>query len=543
MGDFIRNEACPECSTSGRGHSLSIYTDGVYCNECGYSTRKDGEEVEKPIEKKLCPLIPIGEYKAISSRNISLETAKKFKCTITTYNDEPVICMSYYHRGAIVAQKLKFKKNSKHGKYKWLGDKSKVAPLWGMNLWQPNEKISITICEGETDMLCRSTLNEDKWPVVSLVDGAGGQSIKSIAKAKEYLLGFKHINIMLDGDKTGRDCAEKIAQLLGSKARIVQMPDNEDVCSMVQKGRGSELSRLEMLAVGVRPNDIVTVNDYTDEELYSVEGVGIGLPFPKLNILLRGLKHSSLYMFCSGAGMGKSSVVKEIAYDLMFNKHIKVGCIFLEQGDKEAMKDYIAMDHQIEAEDFNQNPDLLTKEQRDKSKGVLAQYGVFYKHFGSLDCNTLISKIEYMMEGCDCDFVILDHISMAVSGNSSALEGERKQIDILMTNLRTTIQKTGKSVIAVSHLKRQSGEGRDYNNGGVVNLSALRGSASIEQISDYVIGLERNQFSEKKSNQLKLKVLKCRRGGKIGYADVLDYSYDTGRLSVKKDDQTLDKFE
>ena len=534
MSNLIENRACLKCSQTGEGKSLAVYENGVYCHECGYTEISDHTEFTPPKKKKMRPLIPIGEYKSIPNRGIDLSTAEKFKCTIAKYKGETVMCMSYYEKGAVVAQKIKLKKdpnNPKKPKCLWLGDKSKVPPLWGMNVFEPNAKLSVTICEGEPDMLCRSSLNDDKWPVLSLLDGAGGQALKNLAKAKEYLVGFKRIVLMFDGDESGRACAQAAVEILGPKAKIAQMPDDEDVCSLYQKKQAHLINELELTAVGHRPKDIVTVADYTDEQLYKKEGRGIEIPFPQLNNLLRGLKHSALYMFCAGSGLGKSTVAKEIAYHLMFNKGIKVGCIFLEQGDREAMKDYIAMDNYIEAEDFNQNPDLVEKEARDKSKNKLLHTGVFYKHFGSLDSATLVSKIEYMMVGCECDFVILDHISMAISGNTST-EGERKDIDILMTNLRTTIQATGKSVIAISHLKRPPGESKDYNSGGKVNLSSLRGSASLEQISDYVIALERNQFSPEKSDQIQLKVLKCRRGGRVGYADVLQYSHDTGRLSV-----------
>jgi len=537
MSNLLENKACPKCSRTGEGKSLAVYENGVYCHECGHHELGEGvmsEDFVRTVQKKTRPMIPIGEYKAIPSRGISLETARKFKCTIAQYNGESAMCMSYYKGGAVVAQKLKLKKdpnNLNKPKCMWLGDKSQVPPLWGMDLWEPNPKLGVTICEGEPDLLCRSTLNDDQWPVLSLLDGAGKQSLKGLAKAKEYLLGFKRIVLMFDGDEAGRAAAEAAVELLGPKAKIAQMPDGEDVCSMYQKGRGGEVSQLEIRAVGHRPKDIVTVEDYTDEQLYEVEGRGIELPFPKLNHLLRGLKHSALYMFCAGSGLGKSTVAKEIAYDLMFNKGIKVGCIFLEQGDKEAMKDYIAMDSNVECEDFNMNPDLIDLPKRTESRDKLAETGVFYKHFGSLDSATLISKIEYMMVGCDCDFVILDHISMAISGTTSS-QGERKDIDILMTNLRTVIQATGKSVIAISHLKRPPSDARDYNNGGKVTLSALRGSASLEQISDYVIALERNQFGSGTEDQIKLKVLKCRRGGRVGYADTLEYSHETGRLSV-----------
>lgn len=539
-GAYLRNEPCTECTKTGKGGSLAVRERGKYCFECGYET-DDIEEVVPVVKKDFPKLIDPGIAQAIPKRGITEEAMKKFNTTVTKYNGMTVMCSNVYENGAIVAQKIKMPKkylqdNPKGPKCLWLGDSSKKPILWGMDLWEPNPKLSITICEGEPDMLCRSSLNDNKWPVVSLVDGAGGQAIKAIAKAKSYLLGFKEVKLLFDGDEAGRKLAHEAAIILGPKARIVQTPDGMDVCAMYEAGRADEINRLEITSVGVRPKDIVTVSDYTDEELYTKEARGIPLPFPELDRLLRGLKQSRLYMVCAGSGLGKSTIVKEIAYDLMFNKGVKVGCIFLEQDDREAMRDYIAMDNYIEAEDFSENPDLVEPDAKRKSREVLAEYGVFYKHFGSLNSQTLIDKIEYMMDGCDCDFVILDHISMAISGNTST-EGERKDIDILMTNLRTLIQRSGKSIIGVSHLKRLP-DAKDYGAGAKVTLSCLRGSSAIEQISDYVIALERNQFNEEAKDEVSLKVLKCRRGGKIGYADTLKYSHETGRTSVIDVEQT-----
>jgi twinkle protein len=84
----------------------------------------------------------------------------------------------------------------------------------------------------------------------------------------------------------------------------------------------------------------------------------------------------------------------------------------------------------------------------------------------------------------------------------------------------------------VSHLRRVSGN-EGHENGVEVNLSHLRGSQSIAQISDCVIALERNQQADDpiESNTTKLRVLKSRYTGDVGLACSLYYDPDTGRLS------------
>jgi len=66
-----------------------------------------------------------------------------------------------------------------------------------------------------------------------------------------------------------------------------------------------------------------------------------------------------------------------------------------------------------------------------------------------------------------------------------------------------------------------------------VNLSHLRGSQSIAQLSDCVIALERNQQADdpNESNTTQLRVLKSRYTGDVGLASRLLYDRETGRLN------------
>jgi twinkle protein len=82
-------------------------------------------------------------------------------------------------------------------------------------------------------------------------------------------------------------------------------------------------------------------------------------------------------------------------------------------------------------------------------------------------------------------------------------------------------------------LKRPEGKG--HEEGAATSLSQLRGSASIAQLSDIVIGLERNQQHKKMRNITKIRVLKNRFTGITGEADSLLYNHDTGRISAITD--------
>ena len=135
-----------------------------------------------------------------------------------------------------------------------------------------------------------------------------------------------------------------------------------------------------------------------------------------------------------------------------------------------------------------------------------------------------------MIVGCECRWVVVDHLHMLVS---SIAEGdERRAIDNIMTRLRSLVEETGAGIVLVSHLRRIVGN-KGHENGVETSLSHLRGSQSIAQLSDCVISLERNQQSSDpvEANTTRVRVLKSRYTGDVGVASHLVYDKNTGRLS------------
>ena len=143
--------------------------------------------------------------------------------------------------------------------------------------------------------------------------------------------------------------------------------------------------------------------------------------------------------------------------------------------------------------------------------------------------DAVVSRVRYMAKALDCKIIILDHISILVSGGQYG--DERKALDEIMTKLRTLTQDTGIVLFAVSHLKRPDGKG--HEDGAVTSVSQLRGSASIAQLSDFVIGLERDGQNDDptKRNTTNIRVLKNRFSGITGPAGHLLYNNNTGRLT------------
>ena len=168
---------------------------------------------------------------------------------------------------------------------------------------------------------------------------------------------------------------------------------------------------------------------------------------------------------------------------------------------------------------------------------TIANWNLFlFDGFGSYDPDVIYNRIEYLASGLDCKVIFLDHLSILMSG----LEGdERRMIDSTMTRLRSLVERTGIALFLVSHLKRTSGD-QNHEEGARVTLGQLRGSAAIAQLSDAVIGLERNQQSDEAGNATTVRVLKNRYSGETGIACTLSYDLDTCKFNETSPEKEFD---
>jgi len=213
----------------------------------------------------------------------------------------------------------------------------------------------------------------------------------------------------------------------------------------------------------------------------------------------------------------------------------KVGIVYLEEGVVRASQRIVGlhMNKQIHLPDAEYD-----QAEFDKAFDEILGPGnlVAYDHFGSLDEEVLLNRIRYMVKALDCEVIVLDHISMVVSGASLDAD-ERRMLDHTMTALRSLTQETGASFHVVSHLRRPPGQG-SHEEGRQVSLSHLRGTQAIAQLSDAVVALERDGQADDATerNTTVVRVLKNRYAGLTGVACRLLFNHETGRLEDVTDD-------
>lgn len=464
-------------------------------------------------------LISGGEYRDLIKRGITEETCRKFGYQVAEFNGQKVHVAPYFDKeGNIVGQKVRWPNKD----MKVFGS-IREAGLFGQQLWgQGGKKIVIT--EGEIDCLSVSQVQDNKWPVVSIPNGATGAA-KAIKKHLEWLETFEEVILMFDMDEPGREAAVECAQLFSpGKCKIAVLPEKDPNDCLVA-GKGSAIVSAIWQAKVYRPDGIIDASSMWESIVTEDSTASVEYPWAPLNEKTRGIRQGELVTITAGSGIGKSAVVREIAHHLIKIGET-VGMIMLEESTKRTALGLMGIELNrpihISKEGVSEN-DL--RQAFDATLGTGRVY--LYDHFGSTEVDNLLSRVRYMARSLDCRWIILDHLSIVVSGLDDGGD-ERKLIDKAMTHLRTLVQETGIGLILVSHLKRPDGKG--HEDGAQTSLSQLRGSAAIAQLSDMVIGLERDQQSED-PNITTVRILKNRFTGETGVACLLRYNRETGRLA------------
>lgn len=403
----------------------------------------------------------------------------------------------------------------------------KKAGLYGQHLW--NDRRSIIITEGELDALSVSQAHDHKYPVVSIPNGAQG-AVAALQRSYDYLCEFEKIVIMFDMDDVGIQAAKDCADILPPDKVLIAtlLGGYKDPNEAIVAGDPGAIIDAFWRAKPYRPDGIVASSDLLDTLMEDDEFDGVPYPWHSMNEKTGGgLRQNELVVVTAGSGVGKSTFVRELAYDLHQTHGQTVGMIMLEESNKTTLRSLISIH-------VNQNlvtdPKSISPEDFDTARNEMFPPGrevFFYDHFGSSDVDNIINRIRYLIRACGCRWVILDHLSILVSGTET--NDERKLIDVAMTKLRTLVSETGIGLIVISHLKRPSGD-KGHEDGAAVHLGQLRGSHSIAQLSDMVLGIQKPS-DDSIGDSIEVHVLKNRRTGERGLACILTYDRETGRLT------------
>ena len=529
---------CPLCSSSD---AVSVNADNsAYCFSCQEYIREYDMELQPTTnsnnEYEVKDYMKDSNYAEIIDRNISEQTCKKFGVTVKMDNMGTITNHYYpYHdtQGAKIATKTRYTKLKEFS----IQGNTKNSGLFGEHLFSKNKYCIIT--EGELDCLSAYQMmlkGNYHTPVVSIKNGISS-AVKDIKTSLEWLENnFDNVIINFDNDEQGRVGAMKVAELFSpGKCKVMHLPEGfKDASDCLTKNKIQIYNKTFWDAKVFAPDGIINANILFDEVAKPITKSFVQYPFEGLNKITYGLRPAELVTFTAGSGLGKTQVMREVVHHIIKSTKDNIGLLMLEETPVITSKGLMS----VEANQRLHLPDVhVSKEEMrtyfDATVGTGRVY--MFDHFGSNSIDNIVSRVRFLAKGLDCKYVIIDHVSIIVSDQSHG--DERRALDEIMTRLRTLVQETGVSMIVVSHLRRPDGKG--HEEGAATSLSQLRGSASIGQLSDMVIGLERDAQNDDPEvrNTTRIRVLKNRFSGITGPCCDLRYDIDTGRLTeVKSDD-------
>jgi len=531
---------CPKCAEEGKdtsGNGLHMYPDGSsYCFKCSTYTPANKRE---PMKSKLTVdqvlTFPLGTSE---DRDIPALIASHYgvRHSVNGESGKPdTIYYPYYDEGGKELVGYKVRKLPKD----FSPSVGKIGGhFFGANTRNPKNQ-TLILTEGEEDaMAAKVMIATAQADCMSVPNGAKG--VKSIHKHYDFLEKYKQILLCFDQDSDGKEAVEEYGDWLCSvtKVKVIELDPaiGKDASDYLKSENHTKFREAIKNAKVYEPEGVVNGVDISMDDLREPMPEGALIPFEGLQEKLHGLRKGEIVTVCAGSGIGKSTLVREMVLSLIDQGH-SVANIALEDQMNVAAQSLVALDMGIPLPKFRMSPPTEEEMKPSYDKYIANGKTYFYKHFAGINSDSLMAKLNYYAKSKGVDYIVLDHLSLVISASNNT--NERQAIDQLMTQLAKLVVETGVGLIQIVHLKRTNGD-KSFAHGGEVELTDLRGSAALEQLSWAVVGLERNQQGDDRDFS-NIRVLKNRTWGFTGLADHVKFDPSTGRMmSVKLDEAKIE---
>jgi len=503
------------CNDCGSSDALTAYEDHTTCYACNTQHWSTNDMADLSNPPALRPVIG-GTFASIGDRKINIDTCRKYGVKVVFGTDGAIAEHQYPwfdKEKNLVGYKVR--KCATKDFFTPQGTQGIPMGLFGQQTCSGRGKY-ITITEGEVDCLTVSQAFGNKYDVVSVRNGASG-AVRELKDNLMFLEGYDHIVLCFDQDEAGR-AATKLAQELFSpnKCKVVSLP-LKDANEMVKEGRGQELLTCWWDAKTFSPEGILHISETWDRLLEYRDTPNIPYPWNGLNELLLGQRTREIVIWAAETGVGKSQVLRELAYNIIHTTNETVGMLMLEESIAKTTLGFMSFEagrplhkslHETPQAELRGYWEQATRGDR---------FVLLDSRGWGNDIDTLKARIRYMAKAMGCRWIILDHLTIVLSSVQGA-SGDWAGIDELMTDLVALVHELDIGLHLVSHVS----EGRN-----------LRGSKGISKLADAIIFLERDKHEENPELRdiTKLVVDKNRFAGDTGTGGYLKYSRVTGRMN------------
>lgn len=443
-------------------------------------------------------------YEYLEQRGLRLASLKKYQAkTKIDVDGKPLSIGFPYANGSVKVRNLQDKE------FYSQGDIAK-AGLFGKDKFAAGSAKTLTITEGEYDAI--SLYQVLYSPVVSVQSASAAH--RDCSNDWDYINSFERIYLAFDNDGPGREAAGRVASLFDyNKVFLVKFSNRKDANEYLLANESDELINIWNNARKFLPENIVSSLSEFDTILHEKTHDGFPYPWPTLTEMTYGIRMAESVLFTAQEGVGKTELMHAIEYKLLSETDSNVGAIYLEEPKRRHLQAIAGLYLRRPAHlpDAGLTEDQIMAALREVVKTDDRLH--VYSHFGSDDPDALLNTIRFLVAGRSCRYIILDHITMAVSGLAG--EDERRALDYFSTRLEMMVKELAFALLLVSHVN---------------DFGQTRGSRYISKVADIRVDALRDVSNPDpiQRNKTYLTVSKNRFSGKTGPAGLLVFDPLTG---------------
>ena len=239
------------------------------------------------------------------------------------------------------------------------------------------------------------------------------------------------------------------------------------------------------------------------DQLHERRGTIVGVPtgFTDLDRLTGGLQKSDLIVLAARPGIGKTSLALSLAHNTALKYHNSIAVFSLEMSKDQLAQRLLSMDARIDQQRLRTG--IIEEDEWDRivyAMDTLSESNIWIDDTAGISTMEMRSKARRLQAEHGIDLIIVDYLQLmqaTIGGRRN--ENRVQEISEISRSLKGLARELNVPVLALAQLSRAV-ESRQSK---VPQLSDLRESGSIEQDSDIVMFIYRddlyNQESERKN--------------------------------------------
>jgi len=573
MGEVVGKHPCPKCREKGNdrsGDNLIEFDDGGrHCFACGFviyskawrNGKKEQEEEETLMERTSKKIITKAENEELKSktgvcdyRGVRADIWKRLGVRFT-FDQENGTPTRQYYPNTMEGKLSGYKRRDLPKSFGTpLGEVGAVCDLYGTGpaFRKPNQK-ALIIVGGEIDHASVYQVLSDyaksknyKHSNMLVASPSVGENCSKQLKFNHNLLAdFDEVYLGFDMDEAGIEATKKALKVMPRvKVKIIKWT-KKDPNEMLQAGLQGEIISCIYNAKIHTSTSIAGSSSLMVSLAEEIRKVMIPLPpfMKKLTALMcGGIPLGSIINFGAMSGIGKTSIVNEIIYYLLFHSPYKVGILSMELNKGQYAEVLLSRhigkkialisdtDDKIE---FINEPEVQEAAEELFTNNGVDRFFLMDERDGSIE--DVMKLVEEMIINCDCKVIVLDPLQDILDGLSNEDQA------VFLKWQKTMVGKYNTTFINISHLRKNNNPiapedtGLDILYG--INEQDFQGSSAIFKSGSANILFARNKRNEDpiERNTTYVMLDKCRWSGYSGFGGDWFYEIDTHTMHDKQD--------